>query len=772
MTGPFVTSGPGSGDSYPRQSARTRQFRLGAPRSFTVADDGRRVVFLRSSAGDDPVNALWVLDVATGAERLVADPRALVGTGPESLPPEERARRERAREASGGIVAYDTDSPCREAVFALDGRLFLAALDRDGGDGDAARVAAQPGGHAVSGSGGGGGAGGMGRRVATLGGEGEGEGEGEAVEDGPRGPRGRGSGVTEVAARPGVYDPRLAPGGGHVAYVTGDTLRVVDRGGSERLVLAPEGPEVSWGSADFVAAEEMGRTRGHWWSPDGRRLAVARVDVSPVQSWYIADPAEPASPPLTVRYPAAGTANAVVGLWLVDLDGGRTEVAWDAAAKPYLVAVRWGPEGLLVTVQSRDQRTLDVLAVDPATGQTSLLARQSDPAWVEIVPGTPAWAPGGRLVTTVDGEGSRRLALDGEAVTPPGLQVRRVAHSGPAGVLFTASAADPTEVDVYRLGPGGAPERLTGGGGVGDVAAAAGDVAVLSWASPAEPGAQAQVWQGDVALHAVASLAEVPAVRPRPLFTTAGPRAVHAAVLLPAEGSPGAAALAQGPLPVLLDPYGGPHAQRVLRAHNAFLGPQWLADQGFAVVVVDGRGTPGRGPQWEREVLGDLAGPVLDDQVDALADLARRDERLDLSRVAVRGWSFGGYLAALAVIRRPDVFHAAIAGAPVTDWALYDTHYTERYLGTPQSDPDAYRRCSLVAAAAGLRRPLLLVHGLADDNVVAAHTLRLSRALLESGRPHQVLPLSGVTHMTPQEVVAENLLLLQVAFLKEALGPG
>jgi dipeptidyl-peptidase 4 len=143
---------------------------------------------------------------------------------------------------------------------------------------------------------------------------------------------------------------------------------------------------------------------------------------------------------------------------------------------------------------------------------------------------------------------------------------------------------------------------------------------------------------------------------------------------------------------------------------------------------------------------------------------------LDLERVAIRGWSFGGYLAALAVLRRPDVFHAAIAGAPVTEWRLYDTHYTERYLGDPTSDPTPYDASSLLPLAPQLTRPLLLVHGLADDNVVAAHTLQLSAALLAAGRPHEVLPLVGVTHMTPQEVVAEHLLLHQLDFLRRALG--
>ncbi len=188
------------------------------------------------------------------------------------------------------------------------------------------------------------------------------------------------------------------------------------------------------------------------------------------------------------------------------------------------------------------------------------------------------------------------------------------------------------------------------------------------------------------------------------------------------------------------------------------------------MVVADGRGTPGRGPQWDRAVAGDLAGPVLEDQVEALAAAAARCADLDTGRVGIRGWSFGGYLAALAVLRRPDTFHAAVAGAPVTEWRLYDTHYTERYLGHPAENAAGYDHCSLLGDAAGLQRPLLIIHGLADDNVVAAHTLRLSAALLAGGRPHSVLPLSGVTHMTPQEEVAENLLLLQVDFLRNALG--
>ena len=194
----------------------------------------------------------------------------------------------------------------------------------------------------------------------------------------------------------------------------------------------------------------------------------------------------------------------------------------------------------------------------------------------------------------------------------------------------------------------------------------------------------------------LASLAERPALpAPRPVLFGAGSREIRTAVLFPSWHQPG-----QRKLPVLVDPYGGPHAQRVVKARAAYLTSQWFAEQGYAVVIADGRGTPGRGPEWERAVAGDLAGPVLQDQIDALADAAARFADLDTGRVAIRGWSFGGYLAALAVLRRPDVFHAAIAGAPVTDWHLYDTHYTERYLGFPDRDQENYERSGLISLLA------------------------------------------------------------------------
>jgi dipeptidyl-peptidase 4 len=689
-------------DSFPRRQARTRRFTLGTPRGVTLSPDGACVTFLRSRGGTDAVTCLWSLDVGTGEERVVADPRTLEAGSDEDLPPEERARRERAREQAGGIVAYSTDRAGALAAFALSGRPHIVDLL-------------------------------------------------------PGGP------PPQPLDAPGpVVDPRPDPTGTRIAYVSAGALHVHDLGTATTTVAEPESDTVTYGLADFVAAEEMNRMRGYWWSPDGGSLLVARVDDAPVRRWHIADPANPERVPAVVAYPAAGTPNARVSLAVFGLDGSRVDVAWDTTQNEYLAHVVWSPDELLIVVQPRDQRALRVLRVDPATGATAPVHEDTDAHWVEIVPGVPARTASGALLWITDDGAARRLLVDGEPVTPPSLQVRAVLDVDDDTVLFSASD-DPVSVALWTWSARDGLRCLTPEPGVHGGRLAGGTLVVARQSLDID-GTVTTVRSAGDAERTIASFAEPPGLEPRITVHVTGERALRSALLLPSWHRPGT------PLPVLMDPYGGPHAQRVVAARGAHLTSQWFAEQGFAVVVVDGRGTPGRGPVFERAVWGDLAAPVLDDQVDALHALAADRPDLDLTRVGIRGWSFGGYLAALAVLRRPDVFHAAVAGAPVTDWTLYDTHYTERYLGRPDTHPDAYARTSLLPDAAKLTRPLLLVHGLADDNVVAAHTLRLSSALLAGGRAHSVLPLSGVTHMTPQEVVAENLLLLQVEFLRGALG--
>ena len=756
-------------ESFPRRHALTRGFTLGAPRNFRVSADGERIAFLGSSGPVDSVNSLWLFDVSAGTERLVFD-AAEFGSELADLSDAERARRERTRESGGGIVAYDADSDLTVAVFSVGSQIV---------------------------------------RVDLLTGE-----------------------ARVLNTADGAFDPRLSPDTEKVAYVAGRELRVVTDDG-DRLLIGEAEETVSWGAAEFIASEEMGRTRGFWWGPDSDALLVQRVDVAPIDTWWISAPVTPWESPREVRYSAAGSANAEVGLAIIGLDNSRVDVNWRSRQAPaapgdvvsgvsaarvasgessapgdvvsgvsaarvasgessapgdvasrgsaapaapnknnpweYLAKVDWSRDGILLTVQSRDQRTLGVLDVDAVTGECRQRYHVTDDHWVELIAGAPVLHDG-RLVTVEDRAPARRLCVDGEALTGDGVQVRSVIDVGDDGIVITA-CREPTSVQVATVSWDGELRWWDNSPGVKS-AAVGGSTEVRINRSLAHHGVGVEVRSSGRVVSRIAGHSEAPSINLNVSMHRLGRRELAAALLLPNESADADSATK---LPVLLDPYGGPHAQRVQQARSLFYVSQWFADQGFAVLVTDGRGTPGRGPDFEREVRGDLAGPVLDDQIEALYAMAELNPRLDLDRVAIRGWSFGGYLAALAVLRRPDVFHAGIAGAPVTDWRLYDTHYTERYLGHPDSEPENYERSDVRFGSAQVDDshgvpPLLLIHGLADDNVVAAHTLQLSRALLESGRPHTVLPLSGVTHMTPQEEVAENLMLLQLSFLRDALG--
>jgi dipeptidyl-peptidase-4 len=697
-----MTMGTDPMEEFPRQVARTRGFALGVPRSITVSPDGERIVFLRTNAGDDPIACLWVQHAASGEERSVFDPRSLSMDDDDALTDAELARRERARERSSGVTTYATDRGVRRAVFSVSGRLFLADL--------------------VEGS------------------------------------------ARELASPGGVDDPRLDPVGVKIAYVAGRALHVREIEGGDRTLASEDDPDVTWGLAEFAASEEMRRFRGHWWSPDGATIAATRVDERDVLTWYIADATNPASPPRAMRYPQAGTEDAAVTLHLFDVASGRrTDVTWDAARFPYLARFDWSVgRPPLILVVSRDQQRTQLLEIDPATGATTLVRETTDPEWVELVAEAPRRAADGRVVDVVaDREtDTYRLTIDGEPVTPPGLQVRGVLDAG-VGVLFRASE-DPTEIHLWRWTPDEGPVRITDEPGVHS-GAVGGETIVVVSASLDRAGATAEVRRGDAATGPIRSVAEEPVVLPRPVMLTLGKRELRAALFLPGGAEP------DRQLPVVLDPYGGPHGAMVLKSRNLFLESQWIADAGFAVLVADGRGVDGRGPAWDRAVKFDF-GLALEDQVDALHAAAERYPFLDLERVGIRGWSFGGYLAAMAVLRRPDVFRAAVAGAPVTDQRFYDTYYTERYLGHPDERPEVYERNSILAQAPRLIRPLLLIHGLVDDNVFVTHTLKLSAALFEAGRHHELVLIPSATHMTRSAAVTENLLRLQVDFLKRSLG--
>jgi dipeptidyl-peptidase-4 len=567
-----------------------------------------------------------------------------------------------------------------------------------------------------------------------------------------------------LPAKGPVADPRPDPAGHRVAYACAGVLRMIEADGTcDRAIAEPEGPDVTFGVAEQAAGiVSLQGPRGYWWSPDGARLLVARVDFAAVGLWYVADPADPGRPPRAVRYPAVGTANAEVTLWLIGLDGSRTRVRWDRDGFEYVPGAGWDDHGPYAVVQSRDQRTVRFLGIDPDSGETAVLAEQHDECWVQLVPGLPVRTGSGALIAHADVRGTRQLTVDGTAVTPPGLQLRSVLGVDGDEVLFTASQ-EPTEIQLWSYRPAGGLRQLSEEPGV-HAGTRRGGTLVHVIRDAGRPGGRIAAERPGQPAVPIASLVQRPAIDVHVTRMELGPRRLRAALYLPSWHRPGQ------PLPVLAAPYGGASLQRVTAELDwRCLVSQWFAEQGFAVLVADGSGTPGRGPDWEREVHGDIYGPVLDDQVTTVREAARLHQDLDLGRVGIRGWSFGGSLAALAVLRRPDVFHAAVAGAGVTDQRFYNTHWRERFLGHPDEFPDRYEACSLLREAPNLTRPLLLMHGLADDNVFPLHTLRMSGALLAAGRPHEVLLLPGLGHSDAGTPIAEHLLWYQLRFLQRHL---
>lgn len=841
--------------AFPRRKARTLRFTSGAPRSAQTIGDGTRALFLRSDGPEDLVTALWLsvwsADGTDHREVLLADPRRLLADADnEEVSEEEKARRERAREGGQGIVSYSVDAAGRRVVFTINGQLFLTEINEDGTDGVTREVAlADP--------------------------------------------------------QLSVIMPRISPDGQLIAYTTGSEVRVIALGADasqdeDWAVIGIDEdectyPDQSVGLAEFVAGEEMDRYEGFWWSPDSRALLVQSTDEEPEPLWYISDPADPSKPAVARRYARALTRNAIVSLAYVDftvLPAAETrptpvpsdeedplafadfteprvqvcnvaDIDWNHETYEYLAAVNWskGHEPLLL-VQDRLQHHDQVLEVqlkaagfhagvdtEAAIGEpvaTRVLEEHENPQWLDLIHGTPAFTPDGRLICAVNDmeHDTNRLSVDGVPFTPVGWQVRQVldvtdtdvlavvsrtpetAGDAGLGIWDDADLHDARSCDVVSFDYHGGVTQWTSRPGVW-TASRAGKGMVISgrdMCSPyagmhhnlrlpetVDPIATAEEGQtimaGGAAFAGIAGHAADPGITPNTRFVTLpSEHRLLAAITAPSESSPYAQAES---LPVLLKPYGGPGAQQVLFSQSYYWESQWWADQGFLVVTVDGRGTPGRGPQWDRAIYETMKDVTLADQVEAVhalpalwsddtavpsvrwtpregarlavcgsdatvpqLDIVRRNDPLDcpkpdLDKVAMIGWSYGGFLSALAVLDAPDVVHAACAGAPPTDWTLYDTHYTERYLGL---DPEVYRRNGIVEDAPNLRRPLMLIHGFADDNVTIAHSLRLSQALMAAGRPHTFLPLTGITHMTNDETVAENLLILQRDFLYDALG--
>ena len=564
------------------------------------------------------------------------------------------------------------------------------------------------------------------------------------------------------------------------------------------------------GLAEFVAGEEMDRYDGFWWSPDSRGIMFESFDSAPEPVWYISNPTDPERPAAGRRYPRALTANADVRMSIATLDFDDRniyaaiethDIAWDRKAYEYVAAVSWsaGHEPIML-VQNRHQNNDQVLSVT-TDGDTRVLEEHANDQWLDIILGTPALTPGGRLICAMNDmdTDTNRLTIDGKPFTPQGWQVREVLDIADENVLAIvqrtpgegvdipsewrneADQHDARSYDVVTFGYDGSISVVTSEPGQWS-ANRQGNGIVVSGHSMSEPRTiMEHRYQGHgssrvesikdshacpntAVTNTIENFGAVPGFAPNTSFCELGEHHLLTAITKPSETSVYARV---EKLPVLLKPYGGPGFQQVVLSQSYYWESQWWADQGFIVVTADGRGTTGRGPQWDREIFENMKDITLADQVETVQDLADAEPQADLDKVAMIGWSYGGFLSALAVLDAPDIVRAACAGAPPTDWTLYDTHYTERYLGL---DPKVYERNGIVQDAPKLSRPLMLIHGFADDNVTIAHSLRLSQALMAAGRQHTYLPLTGITHMTNDETVAENLLIMQRDFLYEALG--
>ena len=690
-------------ESFFHQYAQTRGFSSGRPVSPRLTPDGKTVLFLRGQARS-PVQTLFALDVATGQTRELLTPDALLKGAQQTLSAEEKARLERQRISARGFTGFTLSKDGKLALVTLSGRPYVVEL-------------------------------------ATA-------------------------KVTSLKADE-TLDPKLSPDGTRLAYVRENDVFVTDlASGKEHRLTTGGTARLSHGLAEFVAQEEMARFSGYWWSADGRSILYEESDTREVETFSIVDPMNPQNGAVTVPYPRAGKANAKVRLGLVSADGGATRwVTWDAAKYPYVASVKWAEEGpLTVLVQNRNQTEQQLLQVDANTGKTRTLLTEADPAWLELDGDFPQWLPtGAGFLWSTERNGEAEVELRGADGTFKETWLGKDAHyqsfvglDAPTRTLYFNATPDPTQSVLMRATPGQKPERVLpeGSGPKREVAIWGKDrrhLFVLG-ASLTTSGQTWELVQTDGKhVATLPSLAEKTPFLPQVEFKKVGAgEGFYSFLVRPRNFQKGQR------LPVIVSVYGGPTANVVQASTANYLPLQWLADQGFLVVGFDNRGTPGRGHAWQRAMKGNFAKVTLDDQVTALQALAKDVPELDLTRVGIYGWSFGGYMAALGVLKRPDIFRAAVAGAPVVDWRDYDTHYTERYLGLPGENPKGYEASSLLTYVDNLKGALLLIHGTADDYVYFFHTLKLSNALFRAGKPHEVLPLSGFTHMVPDPLVSER----------------
>ena len=677
---------------------------LSGPRARGVAlsPDGTLVTYLRARADNPRVTDLWAADVAGGAPRRLIDAAALIPTG-RDLSEAEKSRRERQGVQTSGVVAYDWDDEGRFILAPVEGDLWLWTR----ADGSLRRLTETP-------------------------------------ED-------------EV-------DARVSPKGGFVSFVRGDNLWIAPSGGGEAKALTRDGTEVrSWATPEFIAQEEMDRQTGYWWSPDETRIALTRVDLSGVDVVERFDVNAAGAVIVPQRYPRTGRPNARVELFVAGLDGGAP-VAVDLGADPdiYLARVDWSRNGrtLYVQRQSRDQKRLDLLAVDPATGASRVLLTETSPHWVEL---TDDFRPlkDGSFLWSSERSGWKHLYLHG----PDGRRIRQVTRGdwpvdavqgideARGVVLFTANRDTPVERRLYEASwrRAQAPRALTGAGGWWTVKVAGrGGAFVGTYEDPTTP-PRTGLYRADG--ERVRWIEENPLDADHP-FAPYRDRlqAPRYGTLKAADGTDLWWSMRTPPgfdparkYPVIVRVYGGPGSAQV---RKVWYDPadQLYLQSGFILFSLDNRGTPNRSTAFKTAIDRRLGQLEVDDQIAGARWLAQQPF-VDPARIGVTGWSYGGYMA-LMLLTAPDTpFAAGVSGAPPTDWTLYDTHYTERYMGKPSENPTGYA-ASEVTARLGRLKPgsLLLIHGMADDNVTFDNATRVMANLQGRGVAFETMVYPGLRH--------------------------
>ena len=682
-----------------------------APREAKLSPDGRYLAVLRARETDRKRYDLWAFDRETGAWSMIVDSEAL-GSG-RALSEDELMQRERARIGDlEGIVAYDWTADGRAVLVPLDGDLYLAGLD------------------------------GAIRRLTD----------------------------TEESE----LNPAISAEGRYFSFVRDRRLWVgaLDHPESADPITPAQGEAIRWGEAEFIAQEEMGRTEGYWWSPGDRRIAVQRTDESPVGIVTRAAIGATGTRTFQQRYPVAGSANARVELFVMDPDGGN-RVMVDLGPDPdiYLARVDWAADGsaLYVQRQNRQQTALDMLGVDPATGASEMLftERAARPDYWINLSDDYRWLEDGSLIwwSERDGFGHLYRLADGEwtqLTQGDWVVTDLVGVDEGGGRLFFAGTKDGVlEQHIYTLDlAGGAPERLTEQGFTHRAKMdERGDTLLVTREAPDQPpqtylagsdGARL-TWVEENAVDGDHPYAPYLPSHALPKYGTLAAEdgtPLHWMMLKP-EMAPGRR------YPVFFFHYGGPGPQVVDRGWTGALA-QAVVDRGYIWFALDNRGSANRGVGFEQPLYRAMGDVEVRDQR-AGAEYLKTLPFVDPDKIALYGWSYGGYLTLKRMQADPGLYAAGIAGAPVTDWRLYDTHYTERYMGDPNAVPDAYVRAGAIVEADRIADPLLIVHGMADDNVVFENASALIAALQQANAPFEMMLYPGQTHRVAGETISPHL---------------